>query len=991
MLERKEVEKLRWAFANNECMTQLDLSFSALRNFDADFPLLADALGKHPSLSLLDLTCSGAGMKGLKACEEVVRSNLSIIEVFGLGLDPSDAPLSPIGDDERESRLSLGPQSLSHSINQPVSPSSRKQSPKGQASFIRPSASRDGLSVKRGRVRENALSLFIFENASLKEFQAFSPEPSIAPHPFLVVSLTNRDLPGFPAVLFNRNLLYLRTLNLSKNGLESLPPVIGAMENLETLILNRNKLRSLPGTIGELKQLKILDVSSNQLTSLPPTFRLLSSVEILDLSSNFFSELPYYLRRFPRLERFHFKNNPLRLKGAERDGNSAEALRQMGGGEFCHPKRSKIVMFGSGGDLEALREIFKDGIPTAAMVPLFKKKPSILLGEGGFKRRQTLTSSSMNLSLSPPSRTRSRSPNTASQGMVSNHSERFVSPPPGIGSSPSAVPSFFSSSTPGVGVTFDPHSSSSKSPRSQRLSSKNFSEEEEGDDVILGGDRVDQHVRKVVVGDIVEKDPSPFVSPLSLSPALTPNQSPSSCLPPSSLFAESPQSPPSPGISSQSSPFPVSSSSSSLSSVPSSPLPPRHSPSPSPPSPCFLSSPSLSPKSKTFLTIEPPSFALASTSSSSSSAPSSTAPSPSFTASPSFPLPSLSQPPTFPLPSSIPSPSKPEEKQTSTASFPFVLPPLPDSLFQCPNTPPPVPLHDPGSELRDSNDHISPLSTPQIEEGKGKEKEAEEDTGKGKEREESLTTRGRAYTDSPKHKNSLRSPHSAKSTPSRGKISGGGGFQTNSEGGNLSQRQNNIQNISPRSFKKMFNGGGGGSRGSGASPLASSGSPSSSLIESPLCSPFTPSSLAQELQLSGEGELGRGKEDLRIFVEQFQVGRKRDRQMLTVTALGVTGEGKEVVRCAPMIVSDYSTCVVCVRLEGDGTDFSIGLETEKLVFLLGERYRVLLVLLGEDDQALGVGMEKAQGCLYRDSKVVCAILPVNLMTSLLLFFWCFWF
>ena len=50
-------------------MTELDLSFSALKNFDSDFPLLVDVLVKHPRLRVLDLTGAGVGVKGLRACE----------------------------------------------------------------------------------------------------------------------------------------------------------------------------------------------------------------------------------------------------------------------------------------------------------------------------------------------------------------------------------------------------------------------------------------------------------------------------------------------------------------------------------------------------------------------------------------------------------------------------------------------------------------------------------------------------------------------------------------------------------------------------------------------------------------------------------------------------------------------------------------------------------------------------------------------------------
>ena len=1030
MLDRKELEKLRWAIANNECMAQLDLSFSALRYFDTDFSLIAHALGKHPSLALLDLTCSGAGAKGTKACEEVVRSNLNIVEVLGLGVDPSDALLPSLGEDERETRLSLGPQgfaALAQSPNQAMTP--RKQSPKGHSlrhsnTFIRP---------KDATVKKSALSSFINENLSLRDFRAFSGDPSILPYPCLTVSLTNRDLPGFPTVLFHRNLLYLRSLNLSKNGLESLPPVIGAMECLETLLLHRNKLKKLPATIGDLKQLKTLDISSNQLTSLPPTFRLLcESIEVLDLSANFFSELPYYLRRFPRLEKFYVKNNPLRLKGTERDGNSAEALRQIDGGEFCYPKRSKIVLFGSGVDLEVIRSLFKDS--STAPVPLFKRKPSIL-GEPSFRKRPTLASSNLS----------AFSKDFPSEGPLS---QRFVSPPPGIGSSP--APSF-SSSTP-ASFVFSSNPPLSKDPLPPFLdfqsgeSSKNFSaessEKKEGENDTgengekRGEEEKEEKEEREYPSTILSSPASSYATPLSLSPAFPSHCSSSRGLPPSSLFSESlPQPlPTSPGLSSRSSPFPIVSStkedsSSSLSSVPSSPLPtPQQSPSISPslsPSP----SPSLSPKKKTFLSFDPSDIVLVpppsspspdsifappspSNSSYSSSSPSNSSNSFSLN-SPSSPNPSSnflspfscsfsSPPPSHSLSLSpslqtMPSSKQPEVlreiKSEKNPSFRPSLPPFPASLLQCPDTPPPVPLHESGSS-RDSSGDLK-------EKGKEKDIDEEESKGKGEEREENH--RGRSYTDSPLQKRSLHSDSSSLTStpPPHHKL------QDSSH-----QLQPNacLRNISPHSFRKTIKLQNGTlSPTHCASPFPLNGTPSNSSspyssFSSSSCSPlsssaFIPSTLSRELQVSEPisgrhpplGAKAGGKKDLNIFVDQFQVGRKRDRQTLTVTALGITGEGKEVVRCAPMIVSDYSMCVVFVRLSVN-EEFSFPLETEKLIFMLGERFQVLVVLLGEDDHTLGLASVKAQESLDRDSKAVCAVLSMNLITSmLLLYFILFYF
>jgi Leucine-rich repeat (LRR) protein len=55
----------------------------------------------------------------------------------------------------------------------------------------------------------------------------------------------------------------IRALNLSKNGLKSLPETIGNLAGLETLDLSKNVLDTLPDSIGNLQALKRLDITEN--------------------------------------------------------------------------------------------------------------------------------------------------------------------------------------------------------------------------------------------------------------------------------------------------------------------------------------------------------------------------------------------------------------------------------------------------------------------------------------------------------------------------------------------------------------------------------------------------------------------------------------------------------------------------------------------------------------------------------------------------------
>lgn len=84
------------------------------------------------------------------------------------------------------------------------------------------------------------------------------------------------------------------TLDLSRLGLDSLPPEIGQLVGLESLSLRGNQLSSLPSEIGQLVNLEMLDVSQNQLSSLPPEIDNLYNLCLLNLLDN-----PLTIERLP--------------------------------------------------------------------------------------------------------------------------------------------------------------------------------------------------------------------------------------------------------------------------------------------------------------------------------------------------------------------------------------------------------------------------------------------------------------------------------------------------------------------------------------------------------------------------------------------------------------------------------------------------------------------------------------------------------------------
>ncbi|AYB31633.1 carboxypeptidase-like regulatory domain-containing protein [Chryseolinea soli] len=104
------------------------------------------------------------------------------------------------------------------------------------------------------------------------------------------LSLINKGLNSFPPeILKLKNLDYL---DLEKNQLSSLPPDIQSLAKLQELYLFENKIQNLPITFRNLRKLKILGLGSNQLKTFPEEITWLEKLEVLDLGGNEISSLP---------------------------------------------------------------------------------------------------------------------------------------------------------------------------------------------------------------------------------------------------------------------------------------------------------------------------------------------------------------------------------------------------------------------------------------------------------------------------------------------------------------------------------------------------------------------------------------------------------------------------------------------------------------------------------------------------------------------------
>ena len=84
----------------------------------------------------------------------------------------------------------------------------------------------------------------------------------------------------------------VRSINLSHNKLNEIPPEINALKDLRFLNLSDNRLEALPPQIGELTNLEVLDLSGNNLKSLPRELGKLHNLKQLYVGSNNLTEIP---------------------------------------------------------------------------------------------------------------------------------------------------------------------------------------------------------------------------------------------------------------------------------------------------------------------------------------------------------------------------------------------------------------------------------------------------------------------------------------------------------------------------------------------------------------------------------------------------------------------------------------------------------------------------------------------------------------------------
>ena len=134
-----------------------------------------------------------------------------------------------------------------------------------------------------------------------------------------VITLTSLCLSGnalkeLPSSL--GRLLGLSELWIDNNIISRLPPTYAFWTNLKIMYAQNNSLKSIPGKFIELQNLRILSLSGNSIESIPD-LSLLTNLEELYLDNNKLAIIPYF-EKLPKLKLFSCTCNPLLENHAQR-------------------------------------------------------------------------------------------------------------------------------------------------------------------------------------------------------------------------------------------------------------------------------------------------------------------------------------------------------------------------------------------------------------------------------------------------------------------------------------------------------------------------------------------------------------------------------------------------------------------------------------------------------------------------------------------------
>ncbi|KAJ7372605.1 hypothetical protein OS493_017876 [Desmophyllum pertusum] len=124
------------------------------------------------------------------------------------------------------------------------------------------------------------------------------------------LDLRGLNITSVPREVFSKPLVQnLKVLELSCNGLQSLPSGICHLFCLQELYLRHNDFKDLPKEFGDLPNLKKLDLVHNSFQEVPFCVSRLCTLEWLNLSGNLVEIVPLWLLLLPHLRRLYLVHN----------------------------------------------------------------------------------------------------------------------------------------------------------------------------------------------------------------------------------------------------------------------------------------------------------------------------------------------------------------------------------------------------------------------------------------------------------------------------------------------------------------------------------------------------------------------------------------------------------------------------------------------------------------------------------------------------------
>jgi len=146
-----------------------------------------------------------------------------------------------------------------------------------------------------------SLDTRFFKHLSFSSFRTLSD--------LKTVNLARNQLASIPH--FFSNIHSLVELDLHDNCLNDLTGQLKSLTGLRELYVDDNKLCDLPCELGDLHDLEVLDAQRNAIAALPESLSTLMHLKWLNLSHNRIEEIPSFMSNLQSLTYFDIRDNPL--------------------------------------------------------------------------------------------------------------------------------------------------------------------------------------------------------------------------------------------------------------------------------------------------------------------------------------------------------------------------------------------------------------------------------------------------------------------------------------------------------------------------------------------------------------------------------------------------------------------------------------------------------------------------------------------------------